>query len=120
MALHDDGLAPIQGISSGSRGGSAGLEVELPGAPQPARTAEADREVARALRDAQASEAVRRQLEDQGTQLRIEKDKASGRIIIKLQDARTGEVIRQIPPEEILKIAEGIDQFLGALVDRRR
>jgi len=31
----------------------------------------------------------------------------------------TGEVIRQIPPEEMLKLAEAIDKYLGLFVDRQ-
>ncbi len=44
----------------------------------------------------------------------------TGRVIAQVKDAATGEVIRQIPPEEVLKVAKLIDQYLGLFVDRQR
>lgn len=53
-------------------------------------------------------------------------DEASGRSIIKVVEKNTNEVIRQIPSEELLKVAQDIKrlqeemgQSLGLLVDSR-
>ena len=53
------------------------------------------------------------------THLSFEVDHPSKRIIIKIVDAETEEVIRQIPPEELLRIMHHIDELLGLLVDER-
>lgn len=53
-------------------------------------------------------------------------DDVSGRSIIKVKDLETEELIRQIPTEEILKVAQDIKrlqeemgQSLGLLIDKR-
>ncbi len=53
-------------------------------------------------------------------------DEASGKSIIKVMDKSTEQVIRQIPSEELLKVAQDIKrlqeemgQSLGFLIDRR-
>jgi len=46
-------------------------------------------------------------------------DEATDRIVVKIIDTLTGEVIGQVPPEEVLRVAAGIREFLGLLVDRR-
>lgn len=43
-------------------------------------------------------------------------DQQSNRTIIRVRDAETGVVIRQLPPEEILRIAERLAEAEGLLV----
>ncbi len=52
------------------------------------------------------------------TQLRFEMDKEADRVIIKVVDRESGEVIRQIPPEEMLNMAKVLDELKGSLVDQ--
>ena len=42
-------------------------------------------------------------------------DKASGQTVIKVYDAQTKEVIRQIPADETLRLAASIDERLASL-----
>lgn len=44
-------------------------------------------------------------------------DEASGRNGVKVIDRKTHEVVKQIPPEEVLKTAARIRQMVGALLD---
>lgn len=53
-------------------------------------------------------------------------DEVSGRSIIKVVDQQTEQLIRQIPSEELIKVAQGIKklqdemgQSLGLLIDRK-
>ncbi len=46
-------------------------------------------------------------------------DRETNMIIVKIKDKETGEIIRQIPPEVVLKIAKSIEEFLGLLLDER-
>jgi len=46
-------------------------------------------------------------------------DRDTNMVIVKIKDKETGEIIRQIPPEVVLKIAKSIEEFLGLLLDER-
>ena len=46
-------------------------------------------------------------------------DRKTGMVIVKIKDRETGEVIRQIPPEVVVKLAKTIEEFLGLLFDER-
>ncbi|MCU0952054.1 MAG: flagellar protein FlaG [Burkholderiaceae bacterium] len=67
---------------------------------------------------AAAREAANRQLAETGRQLTFEFDDAAGRVVTKLIDIQTQEVIRQIPSKEMLEIARALANGLqaGALV----
>jgi flagellar protein FlaG len=49
------------------------------------------------------------------TQLQIKIDKDTDMIVIKVIDKETKKVIRQIPPEYVLKIAKYLDEITGIL-----
>lgn len=51
-------------------------------------------------------------LEKSGSYLRFERDDASERMLIRIRDQQTSEVIRQIPSEQFLDVSENISQFL--------
>lgn len=57
----------------------------------------------------------------QATDLRlvIEEDETTGRFIYKTLDRRTGEVIRQLPREEVLRLKEEPGYSPGGVVDSR-
>lgn len=42
-------------------------------------------------------------------------DDGSGRVVVKVTDAQSGEVIRQIPSEEALKLAENVAEIRSLL-----
>lgn len=43
----------------------------------------------------------------------------SHRIIVRVIDTNTGEIIRQIPPEELMDTFKRMEDALGVLIDRR-
>lgn len=47
-------------------------------------------------------------------------DKDTGKTVVKVLDSTTNTVIRQIPTEEMLKIAARIKDLLGVLYDKTR
>ena len=49
-------------------------------------------------------------------QLHFSVDEASGRTVIKVTDPETDEIIRQIPPDEVLRIAESLEEQSGLLL----
>lgn len=61
-----------------------------------------------------AIEQIQAFLSESRRQLTFERHEASGRTIIRVLDAATGEVIRQFPSEEILRIAGMLDAGANA------
>lgn len=51
--------------------------------------------------------------------LRFQKDELSGKWVAQVIDVKTGEVLRQVPPEELRRIAAAMRQSTGLLVNRR-
>lgn len=47
--------------------------------------------------------------------LRFSVDEDSGRVIVKVLDSSTQEVIRQIPPENVMALAENLESLRGVL-----
>lgn len=46
-------------------------------------------------------------------------DKETGKTIVKIVDAETNEVIRQIPGDEVIAIARAIDRMQGLLIKQK-
>lgn len=65
--------------------------------------------------------AVAQQLESYlrsvGRSVQFSIDSASGRTVVSVRDAATGEVIRQIPSEEALRLAQALGSGNNALID---
>lgn len=51
--------------------------------------------------------------------LRFSVDKPSGRTVVKVIDNKSLEVIKQIPPDEILSLSAKIRELVGILFDKR-
>jgi len=54
-----------------------------------------------------------------GRSINFRVDPGSGEMIVSVIDANTGEVIRQVPGEEALRLAQRIEDSLSAFVDER-
>jgi len=64
-----------------------------------------------------AVEAMKQQIEAKApNSLAFSVDSSNGRTIVKITDAKTGEMIRQIPSEEMVAIARSLDKLQGMLV----
>ena len=65
----------------------------------------------------QAVEQVRRQVEAKApNELSFSIDQETGRSVVRIVDRKTGEVLRQIPAQEMLDIAKSIDKMQGLLL----
>jgi flagellar protein FlaG len=75
----------------------------------------------RALRDdfRESVEAANERLALAGQQIAISIDKATNIVVVQVRDRESGEMIRQIPPEEALQVTRNIDRLTGILVDRK-
>ena len=59
------------------------------------------------------------QLQKFNRDLQFIADEATGKRVIKVIDSNTGALIRQIPPEEILRIMQNIDNMSGLLFNNK-
>lgn len=66
-----------------------------------------------------AVKAVKDFIQPMASNLAFEMDDDSGRTVIKITEASSGELIRQIPSEEMLEIAKALDRLQGLLVKQK-
>lgn len=66
----------------------------------------------------QAVDELQRKAQSFSPDLRFSVDHDTGRTVVKVTDANTQEVIRQIPAEEVLKLAKEIDRMQGLLFNK--
>lgn len=86
-------------------------------APTPAPAATAAMAAGAALEAQEAREAAaeaNQRLAEKGSDLTFEFDDVLGRMIFKLIDKQTNEVLRQIPSQELLEIARALAQGMDA------
>ena len=106
-------------VAAGTSGGARGLAQAAPVTPglsaQKTVVAEATTQAPTSAHIAQATKRVNDAFVKIGQNLQavIEKDKATGIDVVKIQDKNTKEVISQFPPKEIVAMAEAISQSLA-------
>ncbi len=47
-------------------------------------------------------------------------DEESKRIVVKVIDTETNKIVREIPPEEVLRFVAKLHKFLGIFIDKKR
>jgi len=65
-----------------------------------------------------AIEQVNEQLRKQAQNLNFAIDKNSGRTVITVRNTQSGEVVRQIPDDVVLKVAHNVEQLKGMLFNQ--
>lgn len=69
-----------------------------------------------ALREAIAAISRAATALDNSVQLSVDSD--SGRTVVRVVDSETGQLIRQIPSEEVLSLRNALERIAGLLIDR--
>ena len=67
----------------------------------------------------EAIERLNEQMKNNGRQLNFSVDKTIDRTVVQVKNAETGELIRQIPDETLLRVAHSIEQVKGMLLDEK-
>ena len=84
---------------------------------RPAASPPAEKKEPAAKEIRQAVEQVRKQVEAKApNELSFSIDQETGRSVVRIVDRKTGEVLRQIPAQEMLDIAKSIDKMQGLLL----
>ncbi len=100
----------------GMASGETKMVVAKP-APPPADPQPAEKPVAPSAPElAAAVDSINRSLEPESRNLKFSIDDHTDRVIVKVVDKETGETLRQIPPEEVLAIAEAIKDYQKGLI----
>ena len=84
-------------------------------APEPARTSASG-----AVRNEHLEQAVSKITEhyrSSGTQLSFRVDPDIGRVVVSVVDEQSGKILRQIPGEEVLRIARALHSSQAALIE---
>jgi len=109
-------LLPILQVAS-----STAAAASPPAQPTPQPPKQAPESAHRAKPVQQALAAVAKQIESYlrsvGRSLEFQVDDATGETIVTVRDAESGEIIRQIPGEETLRLARSLGNQPNALVD---
>ena len=91
------------------------------GAPASPEGASAAADAVEAATPTQVEDAVREvnaSLQSRSVGLQFEVDKDTDKVIVKVVDRASGEVIRQIPTEEVVRIAKVLGKAPGMLVSQ--
>ena len=110
--------APAQkrAAPSGSEVATQSVRQEGDAVTQAKEAAAAQRAAVSEARLEQAIEQINVQAQGLSPSLKFEPDADSGVVVIKVMNRETGEIIRQLPPEAVVKAAE-TGEALPSLVD---
>ena len=125
-------MEPVQNISVNS---AAYVPKPIPNEPAPTKDAEVVSKVASVPLHPQASvkefgqdvkQAAEKAMLDiehfissQARSVRISKDSSSGHMVVQLVDPSSGEVIRTLPSEELLRLARTFETLGNVMVNQR-
>jgi flagellar protein FlaG len=125
-------MEPVQNISVNS---AAYVPKPMPNEPAPTKDAEVVSKVASVPLHPQASvkefgqdvkQAAEKAMLDiehfissQARSVRISKDSSSGHMVVQLVDPSSGEVIRTLPSEELLRLARTFETLGNVMVNQR-
>ncbi len=102
-------IDPFQ--SAARPAGSAAVKDAASGA-QPAPPPETEESVRAAVA------AINRAAKALNNSVQLDLDSDSGRAVVRVIDSETGQLIRQIPSEEVLELRRALDRIAGLLINR--
>jgi len=66
-----------------------------------------------------AVEEVQARMDQMGTNLQFAMDKEAKDLVVKVTDKKSGELIRQIPSEDVLRLRKKLEEVTGLLFDEK-
>ena len=63
----------------------------------------------------EAAKLLERYVQPKANALQFSVDSSTGSTVVRVVDSSTGDLVRQIPSEEVIRIAESIDPFQGLM-----
>jgi flagellar protein FlaG len=65
------------------------------------------------------AEEIQKYLSEVNVSLSFDVDDKTHDIVVKVINRETGKLIRQIPPEELLKLRQKLEELVGVLLNRK-
>jgi flagellar protein FlaG len=62
---------------------------------------------------------VQERMDQMGTNLQFSMDKVAEEIVVKVTDKKNGELIRQIPSEDVIELRKKLEELSGLLFDEK-
>jgi len=111
--ISNSGSQSAAPLPAAPQGAPVPVPVKAPSvAPQPAPQQQPSKEQVQ-----KAVESMKQMIETAApNSLQFSIDDDTGKTIVRISDAQTGEMIRQIPSEELLEIARSLDRMQGMLL----
>jgi len=110
-------IAPIQPPSQGL--GEPRQQESAPARaapPQPENKETKESGVDRAVTE-RVADSIQQYLQSANVRLQFQVHDGTGQVRVKVINEKTGEVIREVPPEKIVHLASKIDELIGTLLD---
>ena len=112
--------ASTNGSLTPTRAGSSDQRADAASAAPSAVTSSSSTSATEQKQQVEAAvKAVKEFIQPMASNLAFELDDDTGRTVIKITDASSGDLIRQIPSEEMLEIAKALDRLQGLLVKQK-
>jgi flagellar protein FlaG len=110
-AVADPGVANVQNVQKNVVNEIASLEIKNPDVAQSSKPS----------RDAiaKAAEDIQNFVKDMGRNLNFSVDEVTGYNVVRVVNPETNELIRQLPSEELLKIARSMKDLGNVLVNQK-
>ena len=109
----------VQAVGAPAELGAA-VPAASPASPPRASTGAGGAAAGSAGRDLRrALDALAGRLDPSRTELSFRVDERAHQVVISIVDPNSGAVLRQIPAEEVLRMAQNLQEWLGALVDEQ-
>ena len=67
----------------------------------------------------QAAAELDKALQQQSSDLSVSVDETTGTMVVRITDSNTGEVVKQIPPKQLMEANISMNKIVGLLIDDR-
>lgn len=132
-ALSKVSVSPAAGTAAAGSGSSGGIPLRTTpspvdtdngvvqlfprnGKPEPEEAVRSAEEISAMVEDLQASLEM---LQQKNTHLDFSVHEKTDRIVVRITDQETGDVIREIPSEEFLNLAAKLQEMVGLMFDMK-
>ena len=85
-------------------------------APAPASAPVAEREVGAVKTEALVKE-LNSALEKVDGDYSVSVDNDTGMVVVRITDVETGEIVKQVPPQQVLDVSMSVEKIIGLLVN---
>ncbi len=109
---------PIEAVTAPAPTRAAARTEAVPAVEREARASAIEHGKAMRQQLAQALAEMNKQMQLNGRNLAFSMDEKANRTVIRVTNSVTGEVVRQIPDEVVLRIAHSIEDMKGLLHDK--